>query len=194
MADNIVETFLRDPDQSARLLELRAYLGPNPESFLALYARMRAQTGRTAAKAALLILTDGLCAPAFFLGPVWFFYRKLWFWATAIVALMLLLAAIPGATVLGLPLGILLALIARRAYLHHAIRTITLLRTRSGLPGTEDEHMLTSSDYDDDPGIPSYLQAIHAAGGVSHLAGWISGAVYLAITLATLLTHLPART
>ena len=107
------------------------------------------------------MLQSGLSGPAFFVGPVWFFYRKLWVHGAVLTALLLGLALLPIGK-LSLPISLAIAWLAKPVYLSHAIRTIEGLR---GTDGRVD------------------LDRAAAAGGVSLTAGWIGGCVYASLCL-----------
>lgn len=154
--DNAHGRFLRDPDTDARRAELAAFVGPNAAPFLAMYDRLRVTPERPGFRA-----TTSFVAMAFFLGPCWFFYRRMWAWAWAIVALMGVLVFIPGSSRVGVPLAVSLGLFGRYSYLSRAFGVIERLR---GGAATAD------------------LEALRRAGGVSRVAGWTSSAVYLVIT------------
>ena len=165
MAASALTQFAIDSDQPTRRAELSAFLGPNPDSFLAAYGRIAASA--TTGNRGLTSLNSGLCAPAFFLGPVWFFYRKMWLWAWGYCGLMLLLAAVPAGSQIGLGLSVAAGLIARWACLEHAARTIARLRL--------------TRPFDD----MAYFDRLARAGGVSKRAGWSSGVVFaMALALA----------
>jgi hypothetical protein len=161
MAARALTQLASDPDQPSRRAELLAFIGPNPKSFLTLYQRLVADTA--AKERRLTSLVGGLCAPAFFLGPVWFFYRKMWLWASGYCVVMVLLAMLSFGGQTGLVLSVIAALVARLAYLDHAARTIAKLRRTHPV----DERM--------------YLTQLAEAGGVSKLAGWISGVFFAAV-------------
>lgn len=168
MAATALHQLVTDPDQPTRRAELRAFLGPNPEGFLVHYDRIRAN--EALGNRLTSLFGYGLCAPAFFLGPVWFFYRKMWLWASGYCALMLLLATAPVGGGAGLGLSVAAALIARWAYLDHAARIMARLRV---LRPADDEH--------------TYLAHLATEGGVSKLAGWLSGIFFAtALVLAVL--------
>jgi hypothetical protein len=163
MAARALTQLVHHPDQAARRAELIVFCGPNPESFLALYNRLAADAA--SGERRLTSSIGGLCAPAFFLGPVWFFYRKMWLWAWGYCAVMLLLALVPVGGQAGLALSVAAALIARWAYVDHASRAIARLRRIR--PADEQ----------------AYLTRLAEAGGVSRLAGWASG-IFFATALA----------
>jgi hypothetical protein len=175
-----IQQFLNDPDQPGRRAELSTFFGPHPEGFLAVYDRMFALAHRPPAQRRRLSdsispwVGNGFCAPAFFLGFVWFYYRRMWAWATAFVVVMILLEWVPGTSRLGLVLAIGMALVARRLYVGHAIRNISRLRALAP-PGQEPAR---------------FLLQLHGAGGVSRAAGWISGILFILVTVVTVLRTL----
>jgi hypothetical protein len=149
--------FLRDPDQAARREELRAFIGPNAERFLKTYDGLQARAVRAKGEKPAFRQHLGFVSLAFLLGPCWFFYRKLWWWAGGVSAAMVLLAFIPLPTnQIGLPFGIACAMAGQTAYLNHAMTQIA--RIRGGAARA-------------DPA------ALREAGGVSTVAGWVSGLV-----------------
>ena len=163
-----------DPDQPTRRGELTAFLGPNPEGFLTHYDRIRANAA-TGGNRLTSLFGYGLCAPAFFLGPVWFFYRKMWLWASGYCAVMVVLSTAPIGGQAGLGLSVGASLIARWAYLDHAARTMAKLRLA--------HPRLAAHPIDEQ----AYLTALAEAGGVSKLAGWLSGLFFAAaLALAVL--------
>ncbi len=168
--------FVTDPDQEARRAELRAFIGLNADAFMAQYEVIRARAG-AAPKAAGRFKVSFL-PMAFFLGPCWFFYRRMWTWAWGFVALYVLLAFLPATSRIGLPLAIATAMFGRQAYVTWAVYRIAKLRSASGGMIGPD--------------------ALAAAGGVSKRAGWISSVilgVLAALGLAAILLaaslHLP---
>ncbi len=153
-----------DPDQASRRLELTAFFGPNAADFLKTYDLLRERAVAIAAgqKPGFTLRGTGFEPAAFFLGPVWFFYRKLWAWAWSIVALIVVLGLLPGNTRFGVGLGAGLAIAARSAYVNHAIAKLAKLRNPQG-------------EID--------LQQAALAGGVSKTAGWISGTIFVLLTI-----------
>ncbi len=180
MATPVVQGFLEDPDQTSRRAELIAFCGPNADGFLAVYDRMFAVANRDPSQGRGLLgslapwLGGGFCAPAFFLGFVWFFYRRMWVWGGGFVLTMILIEWVPGTSQIGLVLAIAMALIARRLYVGHSISAIARLRAQTG-PNEDSSR---------------FLLALRSAGGVSRGAGWLSGGVFLLITLITLASRL----
>ena len=156
---NAYTEFLRDLDVEARRAELRAFIGPHPEPFIKMYEALRAQAlaGRPKFGA-----TTSFVVMAFFLGPCWFFYRKMWIWAWSLVAAIIVLAFLPVTNRIGLFLGVALAFSGRFAYLQHAIGRIVKLRG---------------------PAPQADLTLLTREGGVSARAGWISSAGYLLLTV-----------
>ncbi len=155
------DPFLTDPDVDARRHELSLYFAPHPAPFLKDHDRMRAQTLARQAGARLTWGGAGVCWPAFFFGPVWFFYRRLYGVAWTIVAILVLVNVVGYVSTvsldrLGLPFNMALAVIGRRAALHRAFRRLESLRRDTRV--TDD--------------------AILKAGGVSRPVAWISGIVF----------------
>ena len=168
MATPNLQRFCDDPDQTARRAELTAFFGPNADGFLAVYDRMVAAQRRGLADRLRPWVGGGFCAPAFFLGFVWFYYRRMWAWAMGFVALMIVLEWVPGTSQVGLVLAIGMALVARRLYVGHAIGTICRLRALTPPP---------------EQGSTAFLDALRSAGGVSKSAGWISGGLFVLVTV-----------
>ena len=149
--------FLADPNQEARYAELRDFFGPNADKFLPVYEKLRASTPQVTGQRPKSQLFGGGFEPAaFFLGPVWFFYRKMWLIAWLIVGLMVVLAFIPFRAV-GMVLGITLATMAHRVYVQHAVQKLVALHASNAVV------------------TPALVQA---AGGVSKPAGITSGVIY----------------
>lgn len=149
--------FLNDPDQEVRRAELRTFFGPNAETFLKAYDRLRSDTPAVPGGRPKFRLFGGGFEPAaFFLGPVWFFYRKMWLMAWVVVGMLVVVSFIPFRAA-GLIVGITLAGMAHRVYVQYAVQKLTTLH-RGGTPVTPD--------------------TVAAAGGVSKRAGVISGVIY----------------
>lgn len=149
--------FLADPNQEARRAELRDFFGPHADTFLNAYERVRAQTPQvTGGRPKFQMFGGGFEVAAFFLGPVWFFYRKMWLVAWVIVGLMVVLAFIPFRAV-GLVLSVTLATMAHRVYVQHAVQKLAALHATNGNV------------------TPAEVQAL---GGVSKPAGIISGVIF----------------
>ena len=154
---------MRDPDPLARRREIAAFFGPHAEKYLAVYDRMHAVANRPAGeKLRFSFAGNGFNAGAFFLGPVWFFYRKLWVYAWSITALIVVVGLLPVGNRLGLPIGIGLALAANQLYVGHAIATIAKMQCEGG---------------------ELLAQQLARAGGVSTTAGWIAGGCYALLVL-----------
>ncbi len=166
MAESAQLRFLRDPEPDKRREELRLFLGPNAAAFLPAYDKMVADANRPAgAKRKLGFYRYGFTTAAFFVGPVWFFYRKLWVWGWSLTGIIVALAWLPLPSRTGLLLSMAMALMAKQIYLNHAIVKIAALR-EAREPSPEE---------------------LQAAGGVSKTAGWIGGVVYALIILISLL-------
>lgn len=155
--------FLKDPDAAARRAEFAAFVAPHAERFLPLYDAMRADVAATG-RPRFRLKDGGFSAAAFFVGPVWFLYRKMWLVAGVIVAALVVLALLPLPSRIGVIVAITLGLMAKRTYVTHAIGVIQTLRA----------------------GGPVDLDRLRAAGGVSRRAAWIGGTIYAALTLAGL--------
>jgi len=162
--------FLSDPDQASREMELKIFLGPNAERFIPAYRGLRPGAS---GKPSFSLRGAGFSIGAFFTGPVWFFYRKLWSAAWTVTALLVVFAGLglvfPHAPLnrLGLPIAVILALNANRICVMHAVQRIQTLRTPDG---TVTQEVLTSQ------------------GGISKRAAWIAGLVYGGITLLSFLS------
>ena len=165
MADDAAYlAFLNDPDQASRRAELAAFFGPHADTFLKAYDKLQAdavlaQGGRPKFR----LYGGGFEVAAFFLGPVWFFYRKMWTIAWVIVALLVGVALLPVGSRLGLITGVLLGFMAHRTYVQHAIGKLQKMRLADGTL---------------DP------DALRQAGGVSRQAGIISGVLYCLLCVA----------
>ena len=151
-----------DSAEARRREEVRAYIGPHAEAFMPVWASMQARAAPRQPGEKRPRLRFGFIAMAFFLGPCWFFYRKLWLWAWGLVGLFVVLALLPLTSRVGLPLGIFLAMFGRQAYLGHVKARIAKLRG--------------GAEFAD-------LEVLRRAGGVSPLAGWISSVVIAGIAL-----------
>ncbi len=161
-----IAEFLRDPDQIHRREELLAFFGPHADIYLTVYDRLHSTANRVPGqKFQFNFFGGGLSGPAFFVGPVWFFYRKMWLYGGILTGLMVLLAALPAFLSVGrlsLPISIGIAIGAKQIYVSHAISTIQKLRAAN-------------------PALTP--QTLAQAGGVSKTAGWISGAIYALLLL-----------
>ncbi len=152
--------FLRDPDQASREAELRDFIGPNAEAFLPVYRKMLPGPD---GKPQIKFFGGGFVACAFFCGPVWFFYRKMWAVAWSITGLLVLIVILsslfPNAPLsrLGFILSIVLASSAKKLYVTTAIQRLGALRRATGIL---------------DP------VAVQRDGGVSTTAAWVSGTIF----------------
>jgi hypothetical protein len=156
MADNAYLAFVKDPDQTSRRAELAAFFGPRPEKFLKVYDNMASVANREpGTKAQIKFFDGGFCWPAFFLGPIWMFYRKMWVYAGIVLAIFFIFTFLPLPPGAGIGLAVAMAFAGARLYVTYAISTVSKLR-----------------------GDPA---RIAAAGGVSPLAGWVSGIIYVLI-------------
>ncbi len=160
--DNAYTRFLSDPDPAARRAELEAFVGPNSAPFLKMYERLRASPARPGFGA-----MQSFVVMAFFLGPCWFFYRRMWGWAWGFIAVLVVMALLPLPRTAGLIAGVVLATQGRYAYLTHAFGRIEKLRDAGAGAGAD-------------------LDVLRRAGGVSATAGWVSIAAYVLLSLAAL--------
>ena len=114
------------------------------------------------------VRVSGFEVAAFFCGPVWFFYRKMWAWAWGITGLIVVFGVLSSVLHLrgGFAVGAILSVLAHRTYVDHAMTMIGKLRT---------------------PGSSLNPGSLRAAGGVSKLAGWVSGSVYFVLVALTVL-------
>ena len=151
-----------DSAAARRREEVRAYIGPHADAFMPVLASMQARAAPRPPGQKRPRLRFGFVAMAFFLGPCWFFYRKLWVWAWALTGLLVALALLPIPSRVGLPVGISLAAFGRQAYLGHALKRIAKLRG--------------GAEFAD-------LDVLRRAGGVSPAAGWISSLVIVALSV-----------
>lgn len=107
--------------------DLRAVIGPNAEIYLAYLAKVRAKGGTG---------IDWSWAP-FFLGAIWFFYRKLYriglLYVAAVITTSVFLPA-PLADIAILPVWIASTLFARKVYMDSAFQRIAEANSR-GLTG-----------------------------------------------------------
>ena len=121
MADAKYLEFLRDPDQASRREELSAFFGPNADVYLSTYNRMRELELQPRGVKSFRLFRFGLSGPAFFFGPVWFFYRKLWLYGTILTAALISLAFLPLGR-LSLPISLVMAMAAKQAYVLHSVK------------------------------------------------------------------------
>ncbi|MGE0255719.1 MAG: DUF2628 domain-containing protein [Alphaproteobacteria bacterium] len=117
--------------------DLRAAIGPNAESFLAYLAKTRAGGGSGIA----------WCWPSFFLGAIWFFYRKLYrigslYVASIILPTLILPPPVPDLVMLAVWLAS--ALFAKKVYMDAVFRRIADADAR-GLTGEARRHWLAQS-------------------------------------------------
>ena len=158
MPANILDSFLQDPAYSERRKELAFFVGPNAEKFLAAYdAQIQQRKDYFETKKIKFFQWSFFTWPAFFTGPVWFFYRRMWAWGWGITIGLIVLALIPGINRISFPIGIMLGAIAKRVYIDYAMRQINALHASGN--ATEP--------------------ALIAAGGVSTKAGWIAGVIFV---------------
>jgi hypothetical protein len=166
MADSPYLAFLHDPDQASRRAELEQFFAPNPAPFLKVYDRLHADMA-AGGRPKFRLFGGGFCWPAFFTGPVWFLYRKMWLIAGIIIAVMVALPFLPGTERAGVPLAVALALSGHRIYVQHAITLIQKARTPDG--GVDDA-------------------MIARAAGVSRIAAWIGGMIYGLLVVVALVS------
>ena len=155
--DNAHLRFLRDPDQDARRAELEAFVGHNPAPFLKQYDRLRERPEKPGFGA-----MTSFVAMAFFLGPCWFFYRRMWAWGWVLVVLLIGLGFVPGSSRLGVPVAVALGLLGRYTYLSQAFGRIEKLRGGAAVAD---------------------LETLRKAGGVSKWAGWTSAIIYAVVVV-----------
>lgn len=160
---NAYTDFLADPDPQARRAELVAFIGPGSAPFLKMYDALQAPAA--AGRRPKFGATNSFVVMAFFLGPCWFFYRRLWIWAWSLVAVILFVGFLPLPRNTGVILGVVLAIMGRFAYLQHAILRIAKLR--GGGPVAD-------------------LALLAREGGVSPVAGWVSSVIYVGVTLVVI--------
>lgn len=169
MADNSSYfAFLRDPDQDQRRAELATFFGPHADTFLKAYDKLREDTlSAVGGRPKFRLFGGGFEVAAFFLGPVWFFYRKMWTIAWIIVAILVAIAFIPVLSRAGLIVSLLLAMMAHRTYVQYAIGKLQKMRVAEG--------QLTP-------------MAVQTAGGVSKPAGIISGSIFLVLLIISVIS------
>ena len=160
VANEMYTNFLKSTDQQARRTELLAFIGPNPKQLMKTYDQQVAMANRAPGEKPAFSFGRGFIWPVFFIGPVWFFYRKMWSWGTGIMVLVILVGLLPihsGGLGLGLSAG--LSAGGSLLYVNYAVRKIEAMRAARG-GGLLD------------------LREVAAAGGVSKTAGWIGGTIY----------------
>jgi hypothetical protein len=138
------------PDQWRVRADLETFFGPNAETYLKVYEKMRAKdpTRRT---------VRTWSWPVFLGGFTWFFYRKMYIYAAIVIFLPLIFSYLFGR--IGGSSFILFATEAKSWYVNHALSRIT----------KADELGLIERERAD------YLQR---AGGVSLPAGIFAGVIY----------------
>ena len=157
MANQAYTQFMLDPNAGARQADFGAFVGPNVKAFLPAYERLWTAANRPRGeKVKFQWASGGFNAGAFFGGPVWFFYRKMWAWGWCLTIALVLIGFIPGTSRVGLPVSLGLAIGANQLYVTHAVTKIAKMR-EAGRTSVED------------------LQRV---GGVSKAAAWISGSIY----------------
>jgi hypothetical protein len=165
VANETYTAFLKDPDQPARRAELLAFIGPNPAPFMKTYDQQVATANREPGSKIKFAFGSGFLWAPLFLGPVWFFYRKMWGWGLGITGLIVVLGLLPiHGNGVGIGLGAGCAVGGALLYVSQAIRQIEALRAACG-------------------GGPVDLRELAARGGVSKAAGWTAGAAYLVLVL-----------
>ncbi len=164
MANDAYKAFLRDPDRVSRRAELAAFAGPNAAKFLKTYDTQAATAQRPPGEKIPFDFFKGdFIWPVFFVGPVWFFYRKMWAWGAGVATIILVLGLIPATSRLSVPIAVAMAGASSLIYLAHAVKTIERMRAASPT------------------GVLAEAE-LAAAGGVSKRAGWISGVIYGLLT------------
>ncbi len=156
--------FMKDPDRVSRRAELAAFAGPNASKFLKTYDVQAARLQRAPGEKSVFRFFQGdFIWPAFFVGPVWFFYRKMWVWGAGAAVIILILGLIPVTSRLSIPIAVAMAGSSSLIYLAHAAKTIERIRAASATG------VLTEAE-------------LAVAGGVSKRAGWIAGVIYGLLT------------
>ena len=158
--------FMQDADQASRRAELEAFFGPKAEYYLKAYGHMWASVTKQPGASGRFQIFKAVVWPAFFVGPVWFFYRKMWGWASGLTVMVLVIGSIPMLARAGFPVGIAMAGLGPTIYVNHAIRKLAAMR---GVDGRVE------------------LERARAAGGVSKTAGWIAGTIYALLTALAVL-------
>jgi len=152
-----------DEIQERVLSDLRQFFGPGPEPYLNIYEQMR--------QAKAMNKTWGWSWPAFLLGFVWFFYRKMFLLGAVMVLAPLVFGLLFGRTGVG-GVELALAALAKPIYVQRAISRIEKADAL-GLTGAE------RADY------------LKRAGGVSPLGGALAAvlfALFLAATIYRIIT------
>jgi hypothetical protein len=145
---------LERPDQTRVRADLATFFGPNADSYLWSYTRMRSATSQWRR------MRLGLSWPAFSTSFVWFFYRKMYVHGVVILLLPIVLGQVIGASTVGLILAIILARLGRGIYVSRAVHAFAAADDLA-LEGDE------RSDY------------LRNAGGVSLIAGVLAGSLYV---------------
>lgn len=157
MPATILDSYLQDPEYSERREELRVFIGPNAEKFLIAYDLLIQQRKQYLETSKFKFFQRSAYTwPAFFTGPVWFFYRKMWAWGWGLTIGLLALGLIPGINRISFPVSLILAAMAKRIYIEHAMKRINQLHAS----GNAKE------------------AALAVAGGVSPKAAWIAGVIF----------------
>jgi hypothetical protein len=144
-------------DQWRVRADLTAFFGPNADTYLDVYERMRANSGVTR----MNVRTWSW--PVFLGSFTWFFYRKMYAYGAMLIFLPLVLSYLFGSA--GGAMPIIFAMMAKRAYVSTAFDRIRKA-DKLGLAGWE------RTDY------------MQRAGGVSWTAGIFGGLIYALALLA----------
>lgn len=131
------QRFFLDKDQDDRRAELAAFCGPHADLFLKTYDGVRQMAVDKASGTGVkfkLFRNNDFSGAAFFLGPVWFFYRKMWAYAWGLVALYTVLAFLPSGfgSRFAMPLALATGLFARSGYVIWATIKTELMRRPDG--------------------------------------------------------------
>jgi hypothetical protein len=150
-----------EPDQDRIRADLSVFFGPNADTFLETYEKMRSETGTRRN------MPRTWSWPVFLGSFVWFFYRKMYAYGAIIILLPIILGYLFASASGGGSMVVVFAIFAKGWYVNSALQRI-VKADQLGLTGPERI---------------SYLQR---AGGVSLTAGLFAGFIY-AIFLAALI-------
>jgi Protein of unknown function (DUF2628) len=129
-----ISSILDNADQDQVKLDLSNYFGPRGETYLYVYEKMRTATGRRR------LNPINWCWPAFLLGAVWFFYRKMYLYGFSFILLLIILGFLDS-TVAKMT-SFIFAMSSKGAYVKRGLRTI-VKADGLGLVGTERAHYLS---------------------------------------------------
>jgi uncharacterized protein DUF2628 len=154
-------------DQDRLRTDLTAFFGPQSETYLAIYDKLRdgAARGRRYVRS--------WSWPVFFGGFVWFFYRKMYVLGATVVLVPILLSHLFGFVGVGAVWGTFSSM-AHRFYMESALRRIAKADAL-GLAGEE------RADY------------LHRAGGVSRVGGGLAAVIYGGLLLIVVLALASAK-